>query len=61
MLSRADEYRRRAADAKRHSGQLRDRFMKNAYEQMARDWLTLAEQMEWIDAIKRPARRKPEE
>lgn len=32
--------------------------MKNAYEQMARDWLTLAEQVEWIDSIKKLTRRE---
>ena len=58
---RADEYRQRAAGAKRHAAQLRDLFMKNAYEQMARDRLTLAEQVEWIDSIKEPSRRKPKE
>ena len=49
------------AGAKRHAAQLRDLFMKNAYEQMARDRLTLAEQVEWIDSIKEPSRRKPKE
>lgn len=60
-VMRADEYRQRAAGAKRHAAQLRDLFMKNAYEQMARDRLTLAEQVEWIDSIKEPSRRKPKE
>jgi len=58
MSLRADEYRQRAASAGRRAAQLRDLGLKKAYEQMARDWLTLAEQVEWIDSIKRPTRRE---
>jgi hypothetical protein len=52
MSSRADMYRRRAADAKKRSAQAKDLSVKRAFEEVARGWLVLAEQMEWIDRQK---------
>jgi hypothetical protein len=52
MSSRADMYRQRAADAKKRSAQAKDLSVKRAFEEVARGWLVLAEQMEWIDRQK---------
>jgi hypothetical protein len=52
MPSRADDYRQRAADAKRRAVQAKDLSVKKAFEEVARGWLALAEQMEWIDRQK---------
>jgi len=52
MSSRADMYRQRAADAKKRSAQAKDLAVKRAFEEVARGWLVLAEQMEWIDRQK---------
>jgi hypothetical protein len=49
MSSRADMYRQRAADAKKRAAQAKDLSAKKAFEEVARGWLVLAEQMEWID------------
>jgi hypothetical protein len=49
MSSRADVYRQRAADAKKRAAQAKDLSVKKAFEEVARGWLALAEQMEWMD------------
>ena len=49
MSSRADVYRQRAADAKKRAAQAKDLSVKKAFEEVARGWLILAEQMEWMD------------
>src|SRR5262245_42633539 len=49
MSSRADMYRQRAAEAKNRAAQIRSPSIKSAFEDVARGWLLLAEQMEWID------------
>jgi hypothetical protein len=56
MSSRSDEYRQRAAEAKNRAAQTRDPSIKNAFEEVARGWLLLAEQMEWIDRHRSPER-----
>jgi hypothetical protein len=48
-MSRADMYRQRGADAKKRAAQAKDLSVKKAFEEVARGWLVLAEQMEWID------------
>jgi hypothetical protein len=52
MSSRADMYRQRAADAKKRAAHARDLSAKKAFEEVARGWLVLAEQMKWIDRQK---------
>jgi Protein of unknown function (DUF1318) len=49
MSSRADVYRQRAADAKKRAAQAKDLSVKKAFEEVAKGWLVLAEQMEWMD------------
>jgi hypothetical protein len=61
MLSRVIWYRERAAEARRRAAETHDPSIKGAYEQMARDWATLAEQVEWIENQRRsPPTRKTE-
>jgi hypothetical protein len=49
MSSRSDEYRQRAAEAKNRAAQTSSPSTKSAFEEVARGWLLLAEQMEWIE------------
>jgi hypothetical protein len=49
MSSRLDEYRQRAAEAKNRAARTNDLSIKSAFEDVARGWLQLAEQMEWIE------------
>jgi hypothetical protein len=55
MSTRADDYRRRARAADRRAAQTSDPHIRGAYEQITRDWLALAEQVEWIDSYRRLA------
>jgi hypothetical protein len=50
MSLRADMYRQKAAGAKHSAAQARNPSVKAAFEEVARGWLVLAEQMEWIDS-----------
>jgi hypothetical protein len=52
MSSRADDYRQRARAADRRAAQTSDPHIRGAYEQITRDWLALAEQVEWIDSYR---------
>jgi hypothetical protein len=49
MSPRSDMYRARAAEAKNRAMQTSNPHVKTAFEEMARAWLLLAEQMEWMD------------
>jgi hypothetical protein len=48
MSTRADDYRLKAPAADRGAAQTSDPHIRGAYEQITRDWLALAEQVEWI-------------
>jgi hypothetical protein len=49
MSLRADRYRERAAEAKDRAAQEKTPSIKSAYEEVARSWLLLAEEMEWTE------------
>jgi hypothetical protein len=49
MSVRADVYRQKAADAKDRAAQAKNPSIKSAFEEVAKGWLQLAEQVEWID------------
>jgi hypothetical protein len=49
MSPRSDMYRQRAADAKNRATQTNNPHVKSAFKEVARGWLLLAEQMEWMD------------
>jgi hypothetical protein len=42
-------YRQRAADAKNRATQTNNPHVKSAFKEVARGWLLLTEQMEWMD------------
>ena len=42
-------YRQRAAEARTRAAQASNPATKKAFEDVARGWLLLAEQMEWMD------------
>jgi len=52
MSLRADMYRQNAAEARQRARQTRDPSIKSAFEDVARGWLLLAEQVEWMDSQK---------
>jgi hypothetical protein len=49
MSLRADMYRQKSAEAKQSAARAKDLSVKRAFEEVARGWLVLAEQIEWID------------
>jgi hypothetical protein len=49
MSPRADMYRQKAAEAKNRAAEARNPHVKTAFEEVARSWLVLAEQMEWME------------
>jgi hypothetical protein len=52
MSLRADLYRQKAAEAKHSAARASNPSVKAAFQEVARGWLVLAEQMEWIDSQK---------
>jgi hypothetical protein len=49
MSPRADMYRQKAAEAKNRAAQASNPHVKSAFKEVARAWLVLAEQIEWMD------------
>jgi len=49
MSLRSEEYRQKAPEAKNRAAQTISPSIKGAFEEVARGWLLLAEQMEWIE------------
>jgi hypothetical protein len=49
MYSRADEYRRRANEARQRATATTDLLIKAAFTDVARGWTVLAEQVDWLD------------
>jgi hypothetical protein len=49
MSARADMYRQKAAEAKNRAAEASNPHVKSAFKEVARGWLVLAEQMEWMD------------
>jgi hypothetical protein len=52
MSLRADMYRQNAAEARQRARQTSDPCIKTAFEEVARGWLLLAEQVEWMGSRK---------
>ena len=50
MFSSAERYRRRAIDAQHQASQAIDKKVREAFEEVASNWLGLAEQAEWLAA-----------
>jgi hypothetical protein len=49
MSERATQYRRLAIAARQRAGQAKDPHLREGFEEVARNWLALAEQAEWLD------------
>jgi hypothetical protein len=47
--SRAEDYRRRGLVAKQRAEQITDRSLREAFKDVARHWLMLAERVDWLD------------
>ena len=58
MSSRADHCRQRAAEAKKSAARTSNPSIKSAFEEVARGWLVLAEQIEWMDRQEEASRPK---
>jgi hypothetical protein len=52
MPSLADMYRQKAAEIKRKARRAQNPSAKRAFEEVARAWLLLAEQIAWMDTQK---------
>jgi len=52
---RADHYRRRAILAQERAAQTTDPRIKEWWEDAARSWFVVAEQVEWLEGVYRPA------
>jgi len=56
MRSRAEDYYRRGLEAQQHGAQAAaEPRIKKAFEQVADNWFTLAEQVQWLEQVFRPA------
>jgi len=49
MYSEAEHYRRRGLVAKHRAAQCTDLSLKEAFKDVARHWLAIAERVEWLD------------
>jgi hypothetical protein len=49
MSSRAEQYRRRGIEARQRAAQATDPNVRLAFEEVARGWFALAEQVAWLD------------
>jgi hypothetical protein len=49
MISKASEYRERAANAAAMASTAHDKPQRNRYERMETAWLALAEEQDWLD------------
>jgi hypothetical protein len=57
MYSRAEYYRRRGFAAKERAAQSTDPSVREAFRDVARHWLALAEQVDWLDRQHRTGSR----
>jgi hypothetical protein len=60
MYSRAEQYRRRGIEAQQRAAQAIEPLVREAFEEVSRDWFALAEQVEWLDRYRHPAPEKSE-
>jgi hypothetical protein len=57
MELRAEYYRRRALAAKERAAQSPDQSVREAFKDVARHWLALAERVDWLDRQQRTGSR----
>ena len=60
MRSRAEDYYRRGLEAQQYAAQAAaEPRIKKAFEQVADNWFTLAEQLQWVEQFGRPQYGRP--
>ena len=59
MHSRAEDYYCRGLEAQQHAAQEAELRFKKAFEQVADNWFTLAEQAQWLEHYSRPQYGRP--
>jgi hypothetical protein len=59
VMFSSSERRRRAIDAQYQASRAIDEKVKEAFEELAHNWLSLAEQAEWLAAQTVPAAAQP--
>jgi len=59
MRSRAEDYYRRGLEAQQCAAQVAELRLKKAFEQVADNWFTLAEQVQWLEQVGRPQYGRP--
>ena len=59
MHSRAEDYYCRGLEARQHAAQVAELRLKRAFEQVADNWFTLAEQAQWLEHYSRPQYGRP--
>jgi hypothetical protein len=60
MHSRAEYYRRRGLAAKERAAQSTDLSVREAFKDVARHWLALAERVDWLERQQRTGSRSQE-
>jgi hypothetical protein len=60
MSPRADAYRQKASEAKQSAARAKNPSVKRAFEEVARAWLVLAEQIAWMESqeVSTPQRKR---
>jgi len=59
MRSRAEDYYRRGLEAQQCAAQVGELGLKRAFEQVAENWFTLAEQLQWLEQFGRSQYGRP--
>jgi len=59
MRSRAEDYYRRGLEAQQCAAQVAELRLKRAFEQVADNWFTLAEQLQLLEQFGRPQYGRP--
>jgi hypothetical protein len=59
MRSRAEDYYRRGLEAQQCAAQVAELRLKKAFEQVADNWFTLAEQLQCLEQYNRPQYGRP--
>jgi hypothetical protein len=58
VYARSDEYRRRGIEAQNRAAAAADTTTRSAFDELARGWLALAEQTDWLDKYYRDRQRE---
>jgi hypothetical protein len=61
MSLRADMYRQKASEAKQSAARAKNPSLRRAFEEVARGWLVLAEQIAWMDSQKMSAPQRKDD